>query len=682
MAKDSYKPTDSDSEPIDWAKDDDATVVRKINCRSAEAQTLWSKKLKQYQRADAYLDGRPDRVDPNKDPMVYNPIFPIIRNMVGLTTDPRPHPSVKLGRVKKNTPKEVIQELVDLGDRLEKSLDDWWEDERMQSSLQRVVFGLYTYSDYFLMPYFDPEKGDVCVYELSPRRVKVDPNAERASDGDYVVVEFYRSKLQMYAQFGQEKCKDIKFADYREVRDFEREDGGEEDSETKVLKNVCKLELYMEKEWWVYKVGDVVLEKMRCPYWVPDVNTQKSERADAVRAKYEKGGITGAVSKAVDAVKGVVGMETDNDRMEQELSSVLDAFEPKNNYLGSPRLPIIHIETYRLPGETYSRSTMEQSVPTVDEINKRKGDISTNSRTLGKPAMLVDGNTYNENDARKIKMGITEGDTVRLQTSGQKTLRESVFIAQGTPVPTQFFEDLEDNKRELDTLWGHHEVSKGAGDPASRTKGGILALQEADQTPIRYVSRNIEDALQELFGWVVQIRKLHMKEELSVGDEYIDYSQVSDVLRVFVKSGSMLPVSKEQQRQQAIDLYGMSALDPLTLFERIGESDPEKTAKRLEAWLQTRQVLLDGQGDDQQNRVVDKLRLIQKNQFDKIAVAPDDDPKVHHDMLLMALRTNRFTPEQEKVMAELIAQYAQIAEQAPPGGAGQPAAPAAAEMGA
>ena len=660
MAENTTTPVATDVEPIVWEgaeKDSNDVLVRKINCRVADAESLWKKKIKQYNRADAYLDGHPEREDTSKSPMIYNPVFPIIRNMVGLTTDQQPHPSVKLGRVKKDTPKEAVAGLVELGDKLEKSLDEWWEDEQMQTSLQRVTLGLYAYADYFAMPYFSPEKGDVCVYELSPRRVKIDPNADNIADSDFAVVEFYRDRSKMYSQFGKDKCKEIVFADHREIRDFER-DGGEEDSDTKMMKNVCKLELYMEKEWWVYKVGATVLEKIRCPYWVPDATTQVSEKKAALQAKLTKPGL---VDRAVDTVKGFVGMETEQDRQQQEIDTALTTFQPRANYLKFAKIPLIHFETYRLPGETYSRSTMELSIPSVDEITERKTAISSNATSLGKPGLVVDGNVYNENDAKKIEDGLRNGETVRVNTTGQKSIRESFAVVQGTPVPGQFFDDLADNKRELDTLWGHHEVSKGAGDPSVRTKGGTLALQEADQTPIRYITRNLENSLQDLFGWVVQIRKLKLKEELSVGEEYIDYSQVTEVLRVFVKSGSMLPVSKEAQRTQAIELYGMSALDPLTLYERLGESDPEKTAKRLEAWLQAKQVLLDGQGDDQQRLVVDKLRLLQQNKFDSIMVGEDDDPQVHHDMLLMALKTNQFTPEQERVLGTLIEQYAKMA---------------------
>ena len=393
---------------------------------------------------------------------------------------------------------------------------------------------------------------------------------------------------------------------------------------------------------------------------MPDKKTQAKDKEAQIRKKYEKKGIAGTVGKVVDKVKGAVGMQTQEDSINQEIADALSTYEPKANYLKYARIPLIHFDTYRIAGELYSRSVMELAIPTLDDINRRKHDIQRNSETVGNPGTIVDGNVYNENDAQRLKNCRKTGEVARVNTAGGKSLRESVVILEGQPLPTQFFSDLADSKKELDTLWGHHELSKGASDPSNRTRGGILAVQEADQTPVRYVSRNIEDALQDLFNWIVQIRKLYLQDEISIdGQEYINYQEVDETLQVFVKSGSMLPVSKEQQRAQAIELYKISAIDPLTLHERLGESDPEKTAKRLEAWLKTKTILSEGM-DDQKQRAIEKLKAIQAGQ----PVQPEqgDDPAIHHDILLMALKSGMLTPEQENAVAQLIEQYRQMAQ--------------------
>ncbi len=669
---------EDDSEPIVWEgskKDDDEQLARKINARIKEAESLWSKKQKQYRNADRYLDGRPDKTDPNKPPMIYNPLFSIIRNMTGLTTDQKPHPSVKLVLPTKNMSKVDVDNLLDLGDKLERSLDDWWETKKMQSWFQRLVFGLYTYSDMYAFPYWNKDENDVDLLAFNPRRVKIDPNSDEVEES-YIIIDFYRTKAQLYGQFGEEKVKkaNLKFADHVEIRDYEREDTTGEDANTKVMKNVAKMELYMEKEWWVYKAGDKILQKLRCPYWAVDKKTQLKETEEKVTDKYKKKGIAGVAQKITDKVKGAIGMKTTQDTIEERVKSALEAFKPKENYFKNPRIPLIHFDLYRLPGELYSRNLMDLAIPIVDDINTRKNAISCNAAEMGSPEVLIDGSLYNESDAARIKKGRATGEVVRINTAGGKSMEQSVKLLHGDAMPEQYIQDMMHSEKALDTLFGHHEVSRGLADPANRTKGGILALQEADQTPVRYVSRNIEDALQEVFAWVIQIKKIFQAEEVPVGEETIDYGQVTNSLRTFLKSGSMLPVSKEQQRAQAIQLYQISAIDPLTLHERLGEADPEKTAKRLEMWLKTKSVMADNNANDQQQRAVDKLKLIQAGRANEVQIAPDDDPKVHHDIFLLALKSGQLPPQIEPIVAQFIQQFTQLAQQQGSGDTAKPGA--------
>lgn len=673
---------DGDDEPIVWEgdkKDDDDVLARKIGVRVSEAETLWSKKLKEWNEAEAYFDGRPDRVDQKQEPMHYNPLFPLLRNMTGLTTDPKPHPSVKLVADTKDMQQDEKEELLELGDKLERSLEDWWETEQMQTELQKIVLSEYLLSDLFVMPYWSMEKDDVCVYPLSPKRVKIDPNCDKASEAEYAVVDFYRSRRQMYAQFGKEKIQklNIKFADHFIEQDVPEvgKAGEAEQSGVRMYKNVCKLELYMEKEWWCYRVGNKVIERLRCPFWVPEDAVQREGMGNKIRERYEserRGGLGGVVDKAVDTVKGVMGMETENSRMEQEISMALSTFKPKANYIPFAKIPLVHFETNRLVNELYSRPLFKQAKPILDDINARKNALAQNAKEHGNPGIAIDGNMYNESDALRIKDARRTGDVIRFNTSGGKSMEQSIKILQGSAMPSQYIDDMYQAKRDLDTLYGNHEVSRGLGDPSSKTKGGIIALQEADQVPVRLLSRVIENNLQEIFNWVIQIRKIFKNETVLIGEETVDYSLVDGRLKVFIKSGSMFPVSKEQQRAQAIELFNAGGLDPLTLYERIGDPDPEKTAKRLEMWLKTKSILVDSGLEDQQNRVIDKLKLIQAGRFDEIQVLPDDDPRIHHDMLLMALKSGQLAPQAEEKVAELIAQYTELAKQ----GSAQPGAPA------
>lgn len=674
-AAEKYSPVNSD--PIDWKVDEDSVVISKINARISDSKALHTKKCKEWKEADAYLDGDPSKQDATKKKLLYNPLFPIIRNMTGLVTDSKPNPSVRLVGLEENLPEDKKEEMRTTASNLSISLEEWWDDIRGQSKFQRWIMAMWTYSDFYVMPFWNNKIKEADLEPLKPNRVRISPNASEIEDADYVIVDFYRSKQWMYGRYGKDKCKGLSFADYSEMRIDD--DLGLTDT-AELLKNVCKLQLYMEAEWWVYKVGEQIIEKIRNPIWALDEEGQKTDIKTAVEGKYKKGGVAGVVDKVKDVAKSVVGMETTEDKMKAEIDGAMMSFVPKKNYLPFPRIPVIQFDTFRMGGELYSRSTLKQAIPGVDDINDRKQDIKQNSEDMGKPTTYIDGKIMNEDQAKRIAAGKAKGEVIRINTGENRTLSASVHIAQGTPVPGQFFENIEITKREIDNIFGHHEVSRGGSDAANKTKGGILALQDADQTPVRYVTRNIEDSLQDIFAFVIQLRKIFKPGKYSLeSGGAVDYDIIDQHFKVYLKSGSMMPVSKEAQRGEALDLWGKGAIDPLTLHERLNDPEPEKTAKRLEAWIKEKSILSDGM-DDQQQRVLEKIRAIQANAFDQAKPAADDDPKVHHDMLLMALKSGKFSPEQEQFIAQLIEQYNQMAQQNTQPGQGGPAAPPGGEV--
>ena len=649
------------AEPIDWSKDKDTMIINKIKARSDDSKLLYEKKKKECRVGDAYFDGEPERV--KGEPCIYNVLFSIIRNMSGLLTDPRPNPAVRVAGLKKDMPKEEKMKKLQVAKELGDSLEELWDDIQGQSKFQRIVLGMQTYSDMFVMPFFNTKTDDADFEMLSPVRVKIDPNAESIETADYTIAVFYRSKTYMYSKWGKKETKDVKYFDYTEAQTQDMNDG-EDPSEHKNLKNVAKVELYMEREWFVYRSGNILLEKKRNPLWANDEESQKTDTKNKVMSKYKKDGIAGVGQKVADTAKGIVGMETTDDKMAGELEATMANFKPQKNYFKYPKIPLIQFDTYRFAGEQYSRSLLKQSVKVVDDINSRRTAITENTNAMGKPNTYVDGTIMNEKQANRIESGKAKGEVVRLKTSNNKSIRENIYISQGVAMSSEAFNSIGDDKRELDNMWGHHEVSKGGSDPANKTKGGILALQEADQTPIRFLTRNIEDSMQELFQWFVQIRKMYKADEpITLGDGAgeILYSDIDANNKVYIKSGSMMPVSGIQQRDEAMELWKSQALDPLTLFERLNDPEPKKTAKRLEAWLREKKVLDEGD-NEQEQRVLQKIKLIQANQFEQVQVLPDDDPRVHHDMLLMALQNGEFTPEQEEIIAQLIDKYAKMVE--------------------
>ena len=53
---------------------------------------------------------------------------------------------------------------------------------------------------------------------------------------------------------------------------------------------------------------------------------------------------------------------------------------------------------------------------------------------------------------------------------------------------------------------------------------------------------------------------------------------------MIVKSGSTLPTDEVSRRNEALQLYQLGALDPISLYERLKWPNPEETFARLQAY--------------------------------------------------------------------------------------------------
>ena len=81
----------------------------------------------------------------------------------------------------------------------------------------------------------------------------------------------------------------------------------------------------------------------------------------------------------------------------------------------------------------------------------------------------------------------------------------------------------------------------------------------------------------------------HAASILGEGDgrEYVTLKaqDLTIKLMVSIKEGSLAPKDELTKANQAIDLWGVKAIDPITLFSRLGEADPKQKAEQLYIWL-------------------------------------------------------------------------------------------------
>src|SRR3990167_5690541 len=91
--------------------------------------------------------------------------------------------------------------------------------------------------------------------------------------------------------------------------------------------------------------------------------------------------------------------------------------------------------------------------------------------------------------------------------------------------------------------------------------------------------------LMKMFYTEMQVVKI-LGEEGAVEFVKLNRDDINDYIEIIVKSGDNLPMDKVSLRTEAVQLWQLGALDPVTLFERLDFPNPAKAAERLQAWKQ------------------------------------------------------------------------------------------------
>ena len=94
------------------------------------------------------------------------------------------------------------------------------------------------------------------------------------------------------------------------------------------------------------------------------------------------------------------------------------------------------------------------------------------------------------------------------------------------------------------------------------------------------------------------------------GIEFVKLSRddIEDHIEIDVKDGNILPMDEVTLHNEAIQLWQLQALDPVTLYERLKFTNPEKTALRLQTWLQG-QLTQETQAKIQQDKAAIDAKL-------------------------------------------------------------------------
>ena len=256
---------------------------------------------------------------------------------------------------------------------------------------------------------------------------------------------------------------------------------------------------------------------------------------------------------------------------------------PALNHFESLRINYFFLSVYNLGEGIYDvTSFIEQSIAQQDVINKRMRQIDKNVDNQNNSIVFKGLDQQRASSAGKA---MRNGGNVGLPSNG------SVERVGGTPLTPDVYNDLNNNKLSIDSMFATNAVTRGEPNRENTVRGKIIA-KSSDESRIGFLSGYLEQFLDDIYNWMVQFMYVYYDEQFSatvIGaekqEEVVPLQKGEFVnagkLLVSVKEGSMIPKDPLTQRNEAIDLYGMGALDIRTLFEKLDYENPIEVAKRV-----------------------------------------------------------------------------------------------------
>ena len=288
-------------------------------------------------------------------------------------------------------------------------------------------------------------------------------------------------------------------------------------------------------------------------------------------------------------------------------------FENKDkNHFTHPKIPYIIASAFRLGNEPVGETDLiQQTIPIQDEINVASRLILNNATKTGNTQWFIDNSVMSEEEAN-TKITNSPG----LIVYGSGVANQNLIRRDAPPPLPAYIENLKiSGERAFDNIFGTHSTTRGERQ-AEETLGGRLLLKQADIGRIDLLVREYERCVAELGNWFAQMMKIYyvgrktFKYYGETGMKFIQFmpEMIQSGVRIIVKSGTTLPTDEMSKRNEAIQLWSMGALDPVTLFERLKFPNPEEAAQKLQAW-RTGQLAQEAaiQGQGQQGRQVQPL---------------------------------------------------------------------------
>lgn len=333
----------------------------------------------------------------------------------------------------------------------------------------------------------------------------------------------------------------------------------------------CTYTEWSTDEYCFYSYKDEILGKYRNPNWNYDFKQSPEDQEEYM------------------------------DEDEEQVNKIV----PGKNHFPYPKRPYTFFSVFNLGEHPYDETSLiEQNIPNQNLITDRNYQIKANLQNANN-GLAVSGDHFNKEDAKEANDMVRKGKGIFVPSGDVRT---AVMRLEAPTLPDGLFNELQDKRNELRSIFGTQGISSTAPSGDETVRGKILN-QQYDSTRIGGgISDQLAQVADNIFNWWVQMYYVYYDQphvEAVLGPQkakqYVELERASLIqmqakLTVSVAADSMKPKDELSQMNMATDMYSNGSLDPLSYYEMLNLPDPEKLLYRLIMWKTNPMALLQGNG--------------------------------------------------------------------------------------
>lgn len=541
---------------IDISSLKDADLVRLINNRWKESETLWSEIEKHYkenkrkwQNNPEWLDNLPKKKSSARDNRIFLSTETVISNLTGRPSKPNVIPA------------NDTEDAVTIANNLHDYFLDQYRDLGVKRAIKKSLRRLFFSRIFVLKVFWNYETEDFDVKSCDPRKVRFNSKATSIKETD-VLEEIEKTVCDLIDLFPEKEKKILNESGYA-TKEEAYIDG------KKVVYHECWIGDYV-----IYKYKNEILKREPHPYW-------DWEGTLLMKDEYNKlGELNGARRRATAAT--VKKWQKIRKKLKEAGKDQYKQYF--HNYLDNPVPPYIVGTVFEEEDKpTGDTSLIEQVSPLQEVVDTRKRQFSDNADMMN-GVWKIDTQVTNisKQEAQKAKAdpkGIWYGAGVR----------DGVVRETGKELPSFLFNDLNHSIAEIDNIFGTQSNFRGE-TKGNETATGRALLREQSYQRMNELIDLMDAVHEQLYAWWMQFictryTKLHLIKRLGAdrATQTIDLIQddIQDGIEVKVIPGQVMPEDRMFKAERAFEAAKNGLLDPLSYFEATDWENPKEQAKRL-----------------------------------------------------------------------------------------------------